>query len=57
VEQVLDAGISVHDFHGFEAGLRARYFELRRLGRDPVIATRRDKSDDIVTIFRLHASG
>jgi outer membrane receptor protein involved in Fe transport len=31
VEQVLDAGISIHDFHGFEAGLRCRYFGPRAL--------------------------
>ena len=34
VEQVLDAGISIHDFHGFEAGLRCRYFGPRALIED-----------------------
>jgi hypothetical protein len=34
VEQVLDAGISVHDFYGFEAALRLRYFGPRALIED-----------------------
>ena len=34
VEQVLDAGISVHDLYGFEAGLRLRYFGPRALIED-----------------------
>jgi outer membrane receptor protein involved in Fe transport len=34
VEQVLDAGISVHDLHGFEADLRFRYFGPRALTQD-----------------------
>jgi TonB dependent receptor len=34
VEQVLDAGISVHDLYGFQADLRFRYFGPRALIED-----------------------
>ena len=34
VEQVLDAGISVHDWHGWDAALRFRYFGPRALIED-----------------------
>lgn len=34
VEQVLDAGVSLHNFHGFEAALRCRYFGPRALIED-----------------------
>src|SRR5260370_5784043 len=34
VEQVFDAGISVHDLYGFEADLRFRYFGPRALTHD-----------------------
>ncbi len=34
VEKVFDAGISVHDLHGFEADLRFRYFGPRALTQD-----------------------
>jgi hypothetical protein len=34
VEQVLDAGVSVHDLYGWEAALRFRYFGPRALIED-----------------------
>lgn len=39
IETVLAAGISLHDFHGFDAGLRVRYFGPRALIEDDRLRT------------------